>query len=99
MRAYGTKIVGGVTPGKGGQSVDGFSVFETVSEARAKTGANATVIFVPPPFAGDAILEEADAGIELVICITEGLPVHDMLKVMAVIDSATRVIGPNCPVV
>jgi succinyl-CoA synthetase alpha subunit len=97
MRTYGTKIVGGVTPGKGGQSVEGFSVFETVSEARAKTGANATVIFVPPPFAGDAILEAADAGIELVICITEGIPVHDMLKVMAVIEPTTRVIGPNCP--
>ena len=97
MRAYGTNLVGGVTPGKGGQTVDSFAVFDTVSEARAKTGANVSVIFVPPPFAADAILESADAGIALVICITEGIPVHDMLKVMAVVGSQTRVIGPNCP--
>jgi succinyl-CoA synthetase alpha subunit len=97
MRAYGTGITGGVTPGKGGQTVDGFAVFDTVSEARAKTDANTTVIFVPPPFASDAILEAADAGIELVVCITEGIPVHDMLKAMSVIPPTTRVIGPNCP--
>jgi len=97
MRAYGTKLVGGVTPGKGGQTVDGFAVFDSVVEARAKTGADATVIFVPPAFAADAVLEAADAGLGLVICITEGIPVHDMLKVMAVMPSSTRVIGPNCP--
>src|SRR5579864_1936024 len=97
MRAYGTKLVGGVTPGKGGQTVEGFAVFDGVSEARDKTGANVSVIFVPPPFAADAILEAADAGVELVICITEGIPVHDMLKVMASIPPSTRVIGPNCP--
>ena len=97
MRAYGTRLVGGVTPGKGGQHVDGFDVFDTVSEARDRTGANASVIFVPPPFAADAVLEAADAGIELVICITEGIPVHDMLNAMAVIPASTQVIGPNCP--
>jgi succinyl-CoA synthetase alpha subunit len=97
MRAYGTKLVGGVTPGKGGQTVDEFAVYDTVTEARAKTGANVSVIFVPPPFAADAVLEAADAGLELVICITEGIPVHDMIKAMAVIRPATRVIGPNCP--
>ena len=97
MRAYGTKLVGGVTPGKGGQTVDDFAVFDAVSEAREKTGANVSVIFVPPPFAADAVLEAADAGIELVICITEGIPVHDMVKAMAVIPPTTRVIGPNCP--
>ena len=97
MRAYGTNLVGGVTPGKGGQTVEEFPVFDSVSEARAKTGANVSVIFVPPPFAADAILEAADGGIELVICITEGIPVHDMLKAMAVIPPSTRVIGPNCP--
>ena len=97
MRAYGTKLAGGVTPGKGGQTVDGFAVFDSVSEARAKTGADASVIFVPPAFAADAILEAADAGLKLVICITEGIPVHDMLKAMAVIPPSVRVIGPNCP--
>ena len=97
MRAYGTDLVGGVTPGKGGQTVEGFNVFDGVSEAREKTGANASVIFVPPPFAADAILEAADAGIELIICITEGIPVHDMLEVMAAVADTTRVIGPNCP--
>ncbi|HXM19282.1 MAG TPA: succinate--CoA ligase subunit alpha [Candidatus Tumulicola sp.] len=97
MRAYGTKLAGGVTPGKGGQTVDQFPVFDSVAQARAKTGANASVIFVPPPAAADAILEAADAGIALIICITEGIPVHDMLKVMAVIPKGVRVIGPNCP--
>lgn len=97
MRAYGTNVAGGVTPGKGGQTVENFPVFDTVSEARAKTGANASVIFVPPPFAADAILEAADAGLELVICITEGIPVHDMLKVSSAIPKSMRLIGPNCP--
>ena len=97
MRAYGTALVGGVTPGKGGQVVETFQVFDSVAEARGRTGANASVIFVPPPFAADAVLEAADAGIELVICITEGIPVHDMLKVMSVLPPSTRVIGPNCP--
>jgi len=97
MRAYGTRIAGGVTPGKGGQSVDQFSVFDTVAQARAQTGADASVIFVPPPFAADAILEAADAGLQLVICITEGIPVHDMLKVLAAVPPSVRVIGPNCP--
>jgi succinyl-CoA synthetase alpha subunit len=97
MRTYGTRIVGGVTPGKGGQTVDQFPVFDAVSEAREKTGANVSVIFVPPPFAADAILESADAGIALIICITEGIPVHDMLKVASVLPASTRLIGPNCP--
>jgi len=97
MRAYGTNVVGGVTPGKGGQIVEDFAVFDTVHDARARSGANTSVIFVPPPFAADAILESADAGIELIICITEGIPVHDMLKVMSVVPASTRVIGPNCP--
>ena len=97
MRAYGTKVPGGVTPGKGGQSVDGFAVFDTVREAKAKTNANTSIIFVPPPFAADAILEAADAGIELVICITEGVPVHDTLKVVAALPPTVRLIGPNCP--
>src|SRR5881398_1480381 len=96
---YGTQVVGGVTPGKGGISHEGIPVFNTVAEAREKTGANASVIFVPPPFAADAIMEAADAGLELVVCITEGIPVVDMLKVMAFLDSHTRtpLIGPNCP--
>ena len=97
MRAYGTKLAGGVTPGKGGQVIEDFPVFDTVSEARARTGANTSVIFVPPAFAADALLEACDAAIELIICITEGIPVHDMLKVMAVIPPQLRVIGPNCP--
>ncbi len=97
MRDYGTQLVGGVTPGKGGQTVEGFPVFDSVSEAREKTNADASVIFVPPPFAADAVLEAADAGIGLVICITEGIPVHDMLSVMAALPPTTRVIGPNCP--
>ena len=97
-RDYGTKVVGGVTPGKGGETVEGIPVFDSVAEARAATGANATVIFVPPPFAADAIMEAADAGIELVVCITEGVPVNDMLKVKAFLrDHPVRLVGPNCP--
>ena len=96
--AYGTKMVGGVTPGKGGTSHLELPVFNTVAEAKAKTGANASVIYVPPRFAADAILEAIDAKIELAICITEGIPVLDMVKVKrALVNSATRLIGPNCP--
>ena len=98
MVDYGTQMVGGVTPGKGGTDVDGIPVFNTVQEARDKTGANATVIYVPAPFAADAILEAVDAGIELVICITEGIPVLDMVKVKRAMEgSNSRLIGPNCP--
>ncbi|HUO87126.1 MAG TPA: succinate--CoA ligase subunit alpha [Thermoanaerobaculia bacterium] len=98
-RDYGTEVVGGVTPGKGGQSVDGIPVFDSVEVARRETGANATMIFVPPPFAADAIMEAADAGVELVVCITEGIPVADMLTVRAFLRDRprTRLIGPNCP--
>ncbi len=97
-RDYGTKVVGGVTPGKGGTVVEGIPVFDSVAEAREKAGANATMIFVPPPYAADAIMEAADAGIELVVCITEGIPVADMLKVKTFLkDHPTRLIGPNCP--
>jgi succinyl-CoA synthetase alpha subunit len=95
---YGTKIVGGVTPGKGGMSVEGIPVFNTVSEAVAKTGANASMIFVPAPFAADAIMESVDANLDLVVCITEGIPTLDMLKVSAYLrGKKTRLIGPNCP--
>jgi succinyl-CoA synthetase alpha subunit len=95
---YGTQVVAGVTPGKGGTSHEGVPVFNSVSEARRKTGANASVIFVPPPFAADAIMEAADAGMELVVCITEGVPTFDMIKVMTFLkDRNTRLIGPNCP--
>ena len=99
MIAYGTRLVGGVTPGKGGTQFDGtVPIFNTVTEAVAKTGANATVIFVPPAFAADAIMEAADAGIPLAVCITEGIPVVDMLKAFTFMDGkATRLIGPNCP--
>jgi len=95
---YGTQVVGGVTPGKGGAKHEGFDVFNTVEEARRKTGANASVIFVPPPFAADAIMEAAAAGIELVVCITEGIPTFDMIRASAFLkDKKTRLIGPNCP--
>jgi succinyl-CoA synthetase alpha subunit len=95
---YGTKVVGGVTPGKGGTVHEGWPVFDTVAQAVEKTGANATVIFVPPPFAADAILEAEDAGLPLIICITEGIPTNDMVKVWSVVSkSKSRLIGPNCP--
>jgi succinyl-CoA synthetase alpha subunit len=98
MIEYGTKVVGGVTPGKGGSIHIGVPVFNTVSEAARATGANASVIFVPPPFAADAILEAIEAALPLVICITEGVPVLDMVRVAAVLaGSGTRLIGPNCP--
>jgi succinyl-CoA synthetase alpha subunit len=95
---YGTNVVGGVTPGKGGTIHEGWPVFDTVAQAVEKTGANATVIFVPPPFAADAILEAEDAGLPLIICITEGIPTNDMVKVWSVVSkSKSRLIGPNCP--
>jgi succinyl-CoA synthetase alpha subunit len=95
---YGTRVVGGVTPGKGGSKHEGIDVFNTVEEAREKTGANASVIFVPPPYAADAIMEAAAAGIELVVCITEGIPTFDMIRAAAFLKGKkTRLIGPNCP--
>ena len=96
--AYGTQLVGGVTPGKGGQTHLGLPVFNTVADAVNETGANASVIYVPAAFAKDGILEAADAGIELIVCITEGLPTLDMLAVKANLDErGVRLIGPNCP--
>jgi len=107
-RDYGTQVVGGVTPGKGGTTHEGFAVFNSVREAREKAGANCSLIFVPPPFAADAIMESADAGIELIVCITEGIPVNDMMRAhdflrksnaRAIMSGAmpSRLIGPNCP--
>lgn len=96
--AYGTKMVGGVTPGKGGTTHIGLPVFNTVYDAKAKTGANVSMIFVPPPFAADSIMEAVDADLDLVICITEGIPVLDMVKVKRFMEGRrTRLIGPNCP--
>jgi succinyl-CoA synthetase alpha subunit len=95
---YGTQVVGGVTPGKGGTKHEGIDVFNSVDEARRKTGANATVIFVPPPFAADAIMEAADSGIELIVCITEGIPTFDMIRATTFLKGRkSRLIGPNCP--
>ncbi len=96
--AYGTNVVAGVTPGKGGQKMDDVPIFNSVKEAREKTGCNASMILVPPPFAADAIMEAADAGVELVVCITEGVPVLDMMRVKNYLATkTTRLIGPNCP--
>jgi succinyl-CoA synthetase alpha subunit len=96
--SYGTNVVGGVTPGKGGVRHEGIDVFNSVFEARTKTAANATVIFVPPPFAADAIMEAADAGIELIVCITEGIPTFDMIRATTFLQGRpSRLIGPNCP--
>jgi succinyl-CoA synthetase alpha subunit len=98
-RRYGTDLVAGVTPGKGGQDVEGVPVFDTVHQAVAETGANTGMIFVPPRFAADSILECADAGLELVVCITEGIPIRDMMRVYAHLKrtDTTRLVGPNCP--
>src|SRR5436305_11249346 len=107
-RDYGTNVVGGVTPGKGGTTHEGFAVFNSVRQAREKAGANCTLIFVPPPFAADAVMEAADAGVELIICITEGIPVNDMMRAhdflrkakarrVAAGETPSRLIGPNCP--
>src|SRR5438552_18485835 len=96
--AYGTTVVGGVTPGKGGTTHEGWPIFDTVHDAVKQTGANASVIFVPPPFAADAIMEAADAGLALAVCITEGIPALDMVRVFDYLsERATRLIGPNCP--
>jgi succinyl-CoA synthetase alpha subunit len=98
MRDYGTNIVGGVTPGKGGTTHEGFPVFNTVADAVRETGANASVIYVPPPFAADAIMEAADAGVPLIVCITEGIPALDMVKAFHyVVSRGVRLVGPNCP--
>jgi succinyl-CoA synthetase alpha subunit len=96
--AYGTTVVGGVTPGKGGTTHEGWPIFDSVAEAARKTGANASVIFVPPAFAADAIMEAADAGLPLVVCITEGIPTIDMMRALIFLrERPTRLIGPNCP--
>src|SRR5437588_1422041 len=98
-RDYGTQIVGGVAPGKGGTTKEGFALFNTVAEAVRKTGANATMVFVPPPAAADAIMEAADAGIAVIVAITEGIPILDMARAKRFLDGkpASRLIGPNCP--
>jgi len=98
-RDYGANVVGGVTPGKGGTTHEGFPVFNTISDAREKTGANCSLIFVPPPFAADAIMEAADAGIELIVAVTEGIPVNDMVRAHDFLKKSgkSRLIGPNCP--
>ena len=97
-RDYGTEVVGGVTPGKGGTKIEGFPIFDSVEQAVRKTGANCSVVFVPPPGAADAIMESADVGLPLVVCITEGIPTLDMVKVAAYLEGrSTRLIGPNCP--
>jgi len=97
-REYGTQVVGGVTPGKGGTEVEGFPVFDTVEDARRRSGANASLIFVPAPFAMDSMIEAVDAGIELVICVTEGVPTLDMVKVKKYMEGKnSRLVGPNCP--
>src|ERR1700730_16633250 len=97
-REYGTQVVGGVVPGKGGTTKEGFALFNTVAEAAAKTGANATMIFVPPPAAADAIMEAADAGIAVIVAVTEGIPVLDMVRAMKFLkERPCRLIGPNCP--
>ncbi|HEY0715565.1 MAG TPA: succinate--CoA ligase subunit alpha, partial [Polyangia bacterium] len=99
MREYGTQVVGGVTPGKGGTTHEGFPVFDTVAQAIASTGANASVIYVPPPGAADAILEAAAAGISVIICITEGIPIADMVKTKRALGAYPKsvLVGPNCP--
>lgn len=97
-RDYGTNVVGGVTPGKGGTTIEGFPIFDSVEEAVRKTGANTSVVFVPPPGAADAVMEAADAGLALVVCITEGIPTLDMVKAATFLQGrATRLVGPNCP--
>ena len=97
-RAYGTQVVAGVTPGKGGQDVEGIPVFDTVSSAVASTGANTSMIFVPAPFAADAVYEAVDAGVDTIVCITEGVPVHEMLRIHAYIHARDVImVGPNCP--
>src|SRR5262249_50199037 len=97
-KEYGTQMVAGVTPGKGGQDFEGIPIFDTVLAAKKKTGANVSVIYVPPPFAADAILEALDAALDLIICITEGIPVLDMVRVKRAMEGKrSRLIGPNCP--